>query len=171
MTYINEAARLAVESDITVIAELVAEAAKEKESVRGGSVWGRLEARMEPVAASLSDDLSSDEACLVVGTIDTAIVGFASARLVMLHDGALLGRVNEIYVMGEARGVGVGEAMMNLLLNWARRHHCIGVDSLALPGDRNTKNFFETHGLVARSITVHRALTTEINPCPDDSHG
>jgi hypothetical protein len=27
-----------------------------------------------------------------------------------------------------------------------------------MPGDRNTKNFFESFGLVARAITVHRDL-------------
>jgi hypothetical protein len=32
------------------------------------------------------------------------------------------------------------------------------VDSLALPGDRHTKNFFEAFGLVARAIVVHKTL-------------
>ena len=40
------------------------------------------------------------------------------------------------------------------------------MDSLALPGDRATKNFFETHGLVARAITVHRRLTDPPEPSP-----
>ena len=34
----------------------------------------------------------------------------------------------------------------------------VGIDSLALPGDRETKNFFETFGLKARAIVVHRSL-------------
>jgi hypothetical protein len=34
----------------------------------------------------------------------------------------------------------------------------IGIDALALPGDRATKNFFETFGLKARAIVVHRSL-------------
>jgi hypothetical protein len=29
---------------------------------------------------------------------------------------------------------------------------------VALPGDRDTKNFFESHGLVARAISVSRHL-------------
>ena len=48
--------------------------------------------------------------------------------------------------------------MIEKLLDWARQHKCEGVDSIALPGNRQTKNFFETHGLVARAITVHRRL-------------
>jgi hypothetical protein len=54
--------------------------------------------------------------------------------------------------------VGVGEAVMDHLVAWCRAQGCFGVDSLALPGDRQTKNFFESFGLVARAIVVHRPL-------------
>ena len=158
MTSIAEGARRAVEADIAAVAELAAGAAAEMTPRRGGSVWSRLEARSGPLDESLRRDLRAGDALMVVGTIDEAVVGYGAVRLVALHDGAVVGRVSDIYVVPEARGVGVGEVMMNLLLDWARRRGCIGVDSLALPGDRGTKNFFETHGLVARAITVHRAL-------------
>ena len=68
--------------------------------------------------------------------------------------------IEDLYVEPPARGVGVGEALMNLILAWATEHGCFGVDSIALPGDRGTKNFFESFGLVARKIAVHRALPT-----------
>lgn len=48
--------------------------------------------------------------------------------------------------------------MMDQILAWCRVHDCIGVDALALPGHRDTKNFFESFGLVARAIVVHRSL-------------
>jgi hypothetical protein len=48
--------------------------------------------------------------------------------------------------------------LMDQLVEWCRERGCIGVDSLALPGDRATKNFFESFGLVARAIIVHRRL-------------
>ncbi len=128
---------------------------------RGGAVWSRLEARPDPQHESLARDLADDESLVVVGTIDTAVVGYGAVRLVKLHDSTTLGRISDIYVMPDARGVGVGEAMMELLLAWAQTRGCIGVDSLALPGDRHTKNFFETHGLVARAIITHRALTSQ----------
>ena len=54
--------------------------------------------------------------------------------------------------------MGVGEAMMDLLVERARAAEAVGIDALALPGDRHTKNFFETFGLTARAILVHRAL-------------
>ncbi len=158
MTSIDEGARRAVDSDMPAVAGLAAAAVAELAPRRGGYVWSRLEARSGSLDQSLDRDHRADDALVVVGTIDGAVVGYGAVRLVALHDGAVLGRVTDIYVLPEARGVGVGEAMMEELLDWAGRRGCIGVDSLALPGDRETKNFFETHGLVARAITVHRSL-------------
>jgi GNAT superfamily N-acetyltransferase len=66
--------------------------------------------------------------------------------------------LSEIYVDPAARGLGVGERMMDLVLSWCADHHCQGIDSLALPGMRDSKNFFERFGLKARLLVVHRAL-------------
>ena len=137
------------------------EAVEELSVLRGGSIWSRLEARVPPFAHGLSEDLRADDVHMVVGTIDEVIVGFGAVRLVELHDGTWIGRLGDIYVMPDARGVGVGEAMMDSLLEWAAERGCAGVDSLALPGDRATKNFFESHGLVARAIVVHRRLSDD----------
>jgi hypothetical protein len=41
------------------------------------------------------------------------------------------------------------------------------MDSLALPGDRATKNFFESFGLKARAIVVHRSLVEPTEPTGD----
>ena len=81
------------------------------------------------------------------------------ARWERLTDGGLLGVVDDIYVDPGARSVGVGEALMDHVLAWCRDQGCFGVDSLALPGDRATKNFFESFGLVARAIVVHKPFS------------
>jgi hypothetical protein len=47
---------------------------------------------------------------------------------------------------------------MEAVLAWCDERGCFGVDALALPGNRETKNFFESFGLVARAIVVHRRL-------------
>ena len=52
----------------------------------------------------------------------------------------------------------VGEAMLELILPWAKENDCRGIDALVLPGMRESKNFFEMFGLVARAIVVHRPL-------------
>ena len=51
----------------------------------------------------------------------------------------------------EAREVGVGELLLDTVLRWAEARGCFGIDSIVLPGNRETKNFFETAGMVART--------------------
>jgi hypothetical protein len=48
--------------------------------------------------------------------------------------------------------------MMAEALAWMGRIGCTGVDALALPGARATKNFFEENGFTARLLVVHRPL-------------
>jgi len=95
---------------------------------------------------------------VIVGTIDGTVVGYGASAIEDLCDGAPLAVVSDLYVDPEARGVGVGEAMMDALVAHAEAAGAIGIDALALPGDRATKNFFESFGLKARAIVVHRDL-------------
>jgi GNAT superfamily N-acetyltransferase len=153
-----QGARRGEAGDLGRVTHLAEEAAAELADQRGGSIWARREARPSPQADGLAATLSDPDARLVVGTIDGTVVGYGVARVEPLHDGALLGVVSDLYVEPGARGVGVGEAMMSGLVAWCEERGCVGVDSLALPGDRATKNFFESFGLVARAIIVHRRL-------------
>ena len=98
---------------------------------------------------------------MAVGLIDDAVVGYASMHPERLHDGSQLAVVTDLYVTPGARGVGVGGALMDLLIDAARADGAVGIDSLALPGDRATKNFFERFGLTARAIVVHRSLMAD----------
>jgi len=125
---------------------------------RGGSVFTRREGRPRPVSDELAGALTDPDQMVVVGTYAGYPVGYAVAALEVLHDGSSLGRVRDIYVTPEARQVGVGEVMMDHVVSWCVEHHCVGLDALALPGDRHTKNFFETFGLKARALIVHRSL-------------
>ncbi len=79
-------------------------------------------------------------------------------RVDELPDGEPLARVTDLFVLEPARGVGVGEALLRAMLDRAADEGCRGIDARALPGDRTTKNFFESFGLVARSIEVYRDL-------------
>lgn len=153
-----EGARPASLEDLERIAELAAAAIAELRTGRGGAVWERREARPQPPTSSLEAAFAEADHHVAVGTIDGTVVGYGVAHVERLRDGDLLGVVSDLYVEPDARGVGVGEAVMDLLLAWCTEQGCFGVDSLALPGDRHTKNFFESFGLVARAIVVHRAL-------------
>ena len=83
-------------------------------------------------------------------------MGFAALLIDVLHDGARLGVITDLFVEEGAREVGVGEAMVGQLVAFCSEAGCIGVDALALPGARAAKNFFEESGFVARAIVMHR---------------
>lgn len=129
--------------------------------MRGGDVWARTASHAEPVDEVLRQAVADHDHHVVVGTVDDAIVGYGIARFNVLRDGGRLGVIGDLYVEPDFRGVGVGEAMMGLLVDWCEDQGCFGVDSVALPGNRETKNFFETFGLVARALVVHRAFDRE----------
>lgn len=158
MTAPEESARPATPDDLPALVDLIAAAIAEKRTQKGGELWARREQQRDPLDQSLADALESDDTAVLVGTIDGTVIGFGSAHLETLRDGGILGVVDEVYVDPGARAVGVGEVLMNGLIDWCRDQGCFGVDSLALPGDRATKNFFESFGLVARAIVVHRRL-------------
>jgi GNAT superfamily N-acetyltransferase len=126
--------------------------------MRGGAIWAAREARPEPLDDALPELLHRDDTCVVVGTIDDVVIGFGVGRLERLRDGRLLGIIDELFVEPEARAVGVGDAIVEELLLFFVANGCIGADALALPGNRATKNFFEQHGFVARSLVMHRSF-------------
>ena len=153
-----EGVRPAVPDDVERLARLTAEAVSEQIEGRGGRVWSQREARGVPAHASLAEAVTDPGQLVLAGTIDDTIIGYAVARTETLADGTLLGVVTDIFVEPEARGVGVGEVLVEEVLAWCGAQGCVGVDALALPGNRETKNFFETFGFKARALVVHRSL-------------
>jgi len=153
-----EAARRATGADRDVVVALVETAVAELAPTRGGALWRARNFRAPPYAASIDAALAADDHLVVVGSIDGAVFGYGIAAIEPLRDGRRLAVVEDIYVEPAARGVGVGAAVMDLLLAWSQEQGCIGIDAMALPGNRDTKNFFERYGLTARAIIVHRSF-------------
>ena len=153
-----EGARPAVDADLPRLAELARAAIAELAPTKGGRVWKAREARPEPVEDGLAAALHDPDALVVAGTIDEAVMGYGVVRLERLADGSCLGVVDDIFVEEGARGIGVGEAMMNELVRWSEDRGCMGMDAMALPGHRLTKNFFEESGFTARKLVMHRPM-------------
>ncbi|MCC5951272.1 MAG: GNAT family N-acetyltransferase [Acidimicrobiia bacterium] len=153
-----ERARDAQPDDLPALADMAADAVAEQCDARGGWVWSRREARALPLERSLQAAIENPEAIVVIGDLDDAPVGYAVAHLELLRTGEPLAVVEDIYVHPDGRGVGLGEAMMDRVVAWATEHDCVGIDAFVLPGNRQSKNFFETFGLTARAILVHRRL-------------
>ena len=156
-----ERARLAGPADVPRIAELTRAAIAELAPTRGGAVWKAREARPEPLEENLAAALTDPCVRMLAGTIDDVIVGYAAVRIENLRDGTRLGVVDDIYVEPEARGVGLGEVMMNDLVAWCVAQGCFGMDAMALPGHRSTKNFFEESGFTARQLVMHHRFAED----------
>jgi GNAT superfamily N-acetyltransferase len=140
-----------------VLAELREACLAELDTKRGGQLLaGELTATAgpDPLAEAVRDPARG----LFVGTVADVAVGYARARCETLAGGELLGVMDELFVEQAARGVGVGEALVDAALAWLGHRGCVGVDTHALPGDRPTKNFLEDAGFRARVLVMHRPL-------------
>jgi GNAT superfamily N-acetyltransferase len=128
---------------VATIASLRSAALDEISVLRGGALYP---------ARPLPDPGDPDRP-LWVGELAGAVVGYLAASA----SGAL-GAIDAVYVDPGCRAVGVGVAMMDCALEWLAQAGCTGVDALALPGARATKNFFEESRFTARLLVVHRSL-------------
>ena len=151
----DEGCRPARASDVPRLAELNRAVVDELAPMRGGAVWKAREARPEPVEEGLAELLDDPNARVVVATIDETVVGYAVVHLEHLADGSILGVIDDIFVEDGARQVGLGELMIDDLMTWCEEHKCVGMDAMALPGHRATKNFFEESGFTARQLVMH----------------
>lgn len=151
----SEGARRAAPADLGDIDAILSAQVAETVEQRGGAMFLVAEgAQLQAVSEALVDP----DAVAVVGTYDDAVLGVATMRFLQRSDGQLVGRIERLVVDAEARKSGIGEAIMNELLAACADRKCSAIESTALPGDRHTKNFFESFGLKARLLTVTRAL-------------
>jgi ribosomal protein S18 acetylase RimI-like enzyme len=155
-----ESARLGVAGDTARLAELWEEAGAELGPQRGGALLLR--------SASFPGADGDAQAVLVVGAIDDVVVGFGFGRVDQLGThhpafglergagGDRLGVIEVLYVEPGGRGIGVGEAMLEVMVGRFTELGCLGFDASALPGNREAKAFFETQGFVTRLLVMHR---------------
>jgi GNAT superfamily N-acetyltransferase len=127
--------------------DLLATARAESATARGGDL-------LVPPDADPSSWLEQPDRVLLVGLFDEVVVGLAAGRVAVDR----IGHVDCCYVETGARGVGVGESLIGGLLGWFGERGCAGVDALALPGDRSTKQLLESAGFKARLLVLHRRL-------------
>jgi GNAT superfamily N-acetyltransferase len=148
-----EGARPAGPDDAPIVATMARALRAAIAGERGGELW-LLEARPEPLEETLFA-----APCVVVGTYDDAVAGYAVTRLDRLRNGAPLAVVEELWVEPQARGVGIGEAILDAVTAWAREMGATALDAVVLPGMRDGKNLFERAGMAARSLRPSKPLT------------
>ncbi len=150
-------ARPADSEDIPSILDMYGAAVAEQSAIK--PVWALADALPEPSDVVLAEILEDDDSLLVVGELDGVPLGFAWARSEELlpQAGERVAVVRLIFTAPEARGVGVGDAIISLVLDHFRRLGHRRFDARVSPGHRHAKNFFEANGFSARLIIMHHA--------------
>ena len=163
-------ARLAQKEDLAVLERLYVALSAEQRAIR--SIWPFADGLAEPVDRSLSTMLERPDTVIVVGHIDDEplgfLAGFEQPLLEPMSD-RRIGVVQLVFTDQEARGVGVGAAMLDLAMAEFRDRGIDLFDARVSPGHRLAKNFFESNGFKARSITMHRGAPT-VEPAPPGRH-
>lgn len=154
-----EHCRIASGVDTDRLAELARALRAELTGLRGGPLWAVKDAAAEPLVDRMAAWVADPDTLVVAGCIDDVIVGFGVVEVQALRDGTQLGVIRELFVEEGARSVGVGEAMTDTIVRFCTERACVGIDAMALPGHRATKNFFEERGFTARALTMHTPLT------------
>ena len=150
-------ARFATTADVAILEELYSEL--ENEMVALKPVWRLTDGLPEPVGASLVAAIAAEDSDVIVGELDGVAVGLLIWREVDLlpqAGGEQIGVIQVIFTSPEARHVGVGEAMIDSILEAAKGRGIDLFDAVVPPGHREAKNFFESHGFKARRIVMHR---------------
>lgn len=146
-------ARPAETGDLPALVDLARTARLEQAGRRGGPLLVARHCRAEPLDLAFAEALADPTTGLWAGVVDGVPVGYG----LVAADGEIA-VIEELHVDPQARAVGVGEAILELIVAWAAGMGCTGIDAFALPGARETKNFFETFGLTARLLVLHRDL-------------
>jgi GNAT superfamily N-acetyltransferase len=149
--------RPAETTDVDQLIRLFDLAKEELEGRKGAWLWER---HNSPFADALraAQTVLLEPWIALIGSIDSTVLGYLVGRIEGLHRDGTLGVIHGLYVEPDARGVGIADALVAEAIDRFRSLGCVGVDSWSLPGERETKNFYEAHGFTARSITVHHSF-------------
>ena len=103
-----------------------------------------------------SSSLLDEERLHLVGIYEAEIVGLAIARLDASEE-ERLGVLEICYVEPAARGVGVGESLLEAVAEWVSSRGGVGTEARARPGDRETKRLLEAAGFKTRLLILRRS--------------
>lgn len=151
-------ARRATVGDLSELQRMYAILEEEQSAIR--EIWPHADGLDDPIAESLTSLLHAATVTAVIGEIDGVAVGF----LIAIEEPLLqplahrhIGVIRFIFTDDDARGVGVGAVMLDLAMERLVDRGIDLFDARVSPGHRLAKNFFESNGFKARSITMHRS--------------
>ena len=101
---------------------------------------------------------SSEDSFAISVTLNSTLSGLIWAKIVSNEFGDRVCLVPVFAVLKDARRHGVGNELFSALEAWVASRKVTAIEFTALPGDRHTKNFCESNGLVARSLKMYKAF-------------
>lgn len=143
--------RLATANDIEALGWLQGLARDGLVDARGGALL----LAESPAIVDWSATLDDDDVIVLVGTLLDVVLSFMVMELRAEID---RGCITNAFVEEGARELGLGDTMVEHAKRAVRAAGLTGIEAVALPGDRNTKNLYERAGMTARKITVYKAL-------------
>lgn len=158
-----EGARPAGPADVAPCERLLAEGLRSLTDRRGGAALAAdpdpesPPAGTERAAERLAEWMGVPGHVLLAGTLDGGVAGVAAGHVREIT-GERVGVVDCLYVEPDARGVGIGTALTDALVQAFIDLACTAADAQALPGDRETKQRFEAAGFSARLLVLRRRL-------------
>lgn len=107
----------------------------------------------------LSRSLDSTTSCCLVAQDADDVVGLMSAELVpYFPTGTTICRLAALVVSSNHRGGGIGEKLLAAAADYAREHHCSGVEITSAERRVDAHRFYERHGYPKTSFKFFRPL-------------
>lgn len=150
------AARPATAADLPELVRLYRLLEAEMEQLRG--LWKEADGLPAPIEESLARAVDDPDTLVYMGTADDVSFGFVlgfSQQLLPQANGERMAVIKLVFTEEAARGVGIGEAMRDTIVEEFRRQGHKWFDAHVLPGHRLAKNFFEAGGFSARFIIMN----------------
>jgi len=112
--------------------------------------------------------LRSQTSCFLVAQSASDVIGLISAELVpYFPNGSTICRVTGLVVSSQHRGQGVGEKLLTGAADFAREHHCSGIEITSAEHRLEAHRFYQRLGFSRTSFRFFWALSeTLASPDP-----
>jgi aminoglycoside 6'-N-acetyltransferase I len=87
--------------------------------------------------------LQADNAHIVLATHDGAVAGFALTTTAFVLESGLVAELQDLYVIPDARGSGVGAALIEESAHWARSQAATQLEVVIAPNGQDVDHLFQ----------------------------
>jgi GNAT superfamily N-acetyltransferase len=111
------------------------------------------------VQERLEHTLHNDASCCLVAQSADDVIGLISAELVPYFPyGSTVCRVTALVVLPPHRGRGLGEKLLAAVTDFARRHHCVGIELTSGEQRVDAHRFYQRLGFSRTSFRFFQPL-------------